>query len=357
MKKKRLSSKPPFSKKFKKTLFSLFVGLILSFFAWTTDSINTVELPHADQPPLFYSNQTRDDLQKIYLKAIQEAKKSILLIIYGLTDDAVIAQIKQKAEEGIDVQIICDCKASPNLEKKIGSGVKLLKRMGKGLMHLKILVIDGTQTWIGSANLTSESLKMHGNLVMAMDCPAFASAIYTKADTLTEYDPCEATSSQNFVFGDQQTELWFLPDNRKASVRIKDLIRSAKKTIKIAMFTWTRQDFAKEVVEAHKRGVHVEAVIDHNSSKGASAAVVETLRKGGVPIHISQGTGLLHHKFMLIDGKILENGSANWTKAAFTQNDDCFMILNNLTPPQKNLLKNLWKVIWQESSPPEKTCS
>ena len=35
-------------------------------------------------------------------------------------------------------------------------------------------------------------------------------------------------------------ELWVLPEDRDASKRIIELIRSAKKTIQVAMFTWTR---------------------------------------------------------------------------------------------------------------------
>lgn len=353
MKKTRFSLKKTPSAKLRKAVLSLIAGLLITFFAWTADSLTSVELPQAEEPPEFYSNQTRDDLQKVYIKAIQEAKQSILLIMYGLTDNAIIHELKSKAGEGVRIKVICDAKASPYAESKLGSNVQVIKRMAKGLMHLKLLVIDETQVWIGSANFTSESLKMHGNLVMAMDSPAIGAAIYAKANTLSEFDRTEDIASQEFTFGSQQGELWFLPDSRNASVRIKEMIRSAKKTIQIAMFTWTRQDFAKEVIDAKKRGIKVEVVIDHHQGKGTCARIVEMLKNGGIPVRLSHGPGLLHHKFMMIDGRHLENGSANWTKMAFNENDDCFMILHDLTPKQKELMDNLWEVIWQESSPPD----
>ncbi len=117
------------------------------------------------------------------------------------------------------------------------------------------------------------------------------------------------------------------------------------------MFTFTRQDFAQAIIQAAKRGVKTEVVIDHQSAKGASAKVVALLQKAGVSVSLSQGSALLHHKFLYIDGKVLENGSANWTKAAFTQNDDCFLILHELNDSQKQQMEKLWKVIKAESAP------
>lgn len=354
MRNKRSPIKRKGFKNLQKTFFALFAGMIFSFFAWTTESLRTIEFPNANEPPALYSNQTRDDLHLAYFKAIQEAKKSILLLIYGLTDDALIKQLNLKADEGIPVTIICDGTASFRIEEKLSLNIRLVKRMAKGLMHLKILVIDETLTWLGSANFTSSSLKMNGNLVMAMDCPNFAAAILTKANTLSAYDRSGTLPNQEFIFGIQRTELWFLPDNRNASIRVKEMIRSAKKTLQVGMFTFNRQDFAKELIDAMKRGIDVKVVIDHLQGNGQSSQVVEMLMNNGVDIHLSKGPEMLHHKFLIVDGNTLVNGSANWTKRAFTENDDCFMILHDLTAKQKMLLESLWSIIWQESKAPVK---
>jgi cardiolipin synthase len=94
----------------------------------------------------------------------------------------------------------------------------------------------------------------------------------------------------------------------------------------------------------------VEVVIDHYSGKGASAKIVKLLKEHHVPVRLSRGGPLLHYKFMYIDGKVLVNGSANWTKAAFTQNDDCFVVLHALTAGQRECMESLWQIIWSEGS-------
>ena len=59
---------------------------------------------------------------------------------------------------------------------------------------------------------------------------------------------------------------------------------------------------------------------------------------------------LLHHKFILIDDQTLLVGSANWTKAAFYKNSDCFLILHNLTDDQKTFMNRLWTRLEAEST-------
>ena len=117
------------------------------------------------------------------------------------------------------------------------------------------------------------------------------------------------------------------------------------------MFTWTREDFAKGVIAAFRRGVDVEVVIDYYQGKGASFKIVEQLKNSGVKVRIGKGGALLHHKFMVIDDDTLVNGSANWTKAAFTRNDDCFIVLDPLSSNNQEKLETLWKKIWSESTP------
>jgi phosphatidylserine/phosphatidylglycerophosphate/cardiolipin synthase-like enzyme len=103
------------------------------------------------------------------------------------------------------------------------------------------------------------------------------------------------------------------------------------------------------VAKAHKRGVRVSVSLDRYAGKGAGAKVADYLKKNGVPVFFYQGPGLLHHKFMEIDDELLVNGSANWTKAAFDKNDDCFAILHNLTTKQQNQLNKLWDMIMADS--------
>jgi len=343
---------PPASNHYKSYLFSVFIALVLSGAFWLQNTSKAIRQPSTGAPAEFYANQNGDDLTQIFVKAIEKAEQSVLLVVYSFTDHQIIASLRKKAQEGLNVRVICDAKASPYIDSKLGSKVNVMRRFGPGLMHQKILVIDGQQTWLGSANMTTESLRMHGNLVAAVQDASLAKAVTNKALTLKVEGHDRPFFHENFNIGNQEIELWFLPDNYDASMKLKTLIRSAKKTIRVAMFTWTRQDFAKEIIEAYNRGVQTEVVIDHYSGKGASAKVVQAFKKAGVPVFLSQGGPLLHHKFLYIDGELLVNGSANWTKAAFNANDDCFMIFHDLTAAQQSCMESLWRTIRAEAIKP-----
>ena len=109
------------------------------------------------------------------------------------------------------------------------------------------------------------------------------------------------------------------------------------------MYTWTRYDLANDVISAKRRGVEVEVKLDRQMAGGASLPVYELLIKNGVTVSLNSGPELLHYKMAWIDEEVLINGSANWTKNAFTVNDDVFMLIYPLTSEQNKKLWRLWK--------------
>ena len=129
-------------------------------------------------------------------------------------------------------------------------------------------------------------------------------------------------------------------------------MRHANQTIRVAIFTLTHPSLIDELILAHRRGVEVTLVIDMHSGLGASAQAVQALQKAGIKILFSQGVQLLHHKFVYIDEQLLLTGSANWTKAAFTKNSDCLILLHNLTQEQKSFMNYLWKRIHTAAQEP-----
>jgi cardiolipin synthase A/B len=301
------------------------------------------------QPVVLYANQDGDDLRQLYLDAINGAQRSIRLIIYALTDPQLISALRTQSQKGVDVRVVADALASPQLDQKLGSKISTLRRFGPGLMHQKLLAVDDEQLLVGSANLTSESLRMHANLVAAVSSEALAKMVSIKADSYKIEGRATAYPKELFDVGGQALEFWFLPDNKQALARLKELLSAAQKTVQVAMFTWTSRELAQAAIQAALRGVKVDLVIDQKSAKGASAKIVKLFKQKGINVSVSQGGPLLHHKFLLIDGETLVNGSANWTRAAFSQNDDCFFVLHPLNGQQQAKMQNLWKQIKRES--------
>lgn len=320
----------------------LFLLLVLSRLLGVLIPSAPVQLPVEAEAPRLYSNQTGDDLSSLYLAAIGSARTSIIFIIYTLTDREIIAALKQKAAEGIPVLIICDAKAAKRGLKQ-GPNLKIVKRSAEGLTHPKILIIDESRLLIGSANMTRESLKLHGNLVVGLYSQQLGAVLSAKARSMEKNGGSEPLLHQRLAAGGQEVEFWMLPDDAQAVQRMLQLFRGAKKTIEAALFTWTRQDFAQELIAASKRGVRVSVVMDRYSGRGASAQIVDMLQRNQIPTRLSTGQGLLHHKLVCIDREILVTGSANWTYAAFARNDDCFLVIHPLNQEQQTKMEQLYQ--------------
>ncbi|MGE0670082.1 MAG: phosphatidylserine/phosphatidylglycerophosphate/cardiolipin synthase family protein [Parachlamydiales bacterium] len=316
-------------------LFVLALSFTWLFFASVKPS-----LPIPSSPVHFYSNQTRHDIKLLFCSAILNAKKSIDVKMYGITDPDVVSILGKQAAQGIHICIEYDRKASSaKLLKTLPKNVQLIPSASKGLMHRKILVLDEMTLFLGSANLTTASLRHHDNLVLGLYCPPLAT--YLRYPT---------SPSFSFTVNEMQGEIWLLPDkDRQALSKLISTINSAKKTIKIAMFTLTHPEIADALIAAQLRGVHVEAAVDYYTAKGASEKCIEKLRKAGICIILSQGQELLHHKWALLDERVFIMGSANWTKAAFQKNDDFLIFFSSMHESQINFLKKLWKNISIES--------
>lgn len=259
--------------------------------------------------------------------------------MYGITDKDILSLLEHKATEGVRVDLFYDPSASPCLRRGLSPLVFTYPINSQGLMHRKILIIDKKQVFLGSANFTPQSLTMHDNLVLGFHSPPLAHFL------------SESHSSYfSFKSGPQTSELWLLPDvNDQAMDRLQELIRSAQKSIYIAMFTITHPLIAEGLKEAHQRGVKVKCAVDHYTGQGASAGFLQSLSSSGIEVLLSSGKQLLHHKWALIDGKTFISGSANWTRSAFSQNQDCFIILFDLDLKQKKFLDNIWNIIELEA--------
>lgn len=346
-------------KKTKHSLLTLLIALAISFLYWINENpieptAQTVHhAPEEGSPANLFSNMAGDHLQNSITSAIASAKSSVNLLIYSLNDKKIIEALKKKSEEeGVSVKVVYDAKASAGVDKKLGSRVNATARASEGLMHQKILVIDEQEVWLGSANFTSDSLFSQSNLVTAMKSSSLAKAILEKVACFSEGSFEKKIPAKSFQIGDQKLELWFLPDCHQDAVnRLAELINSAKKTIQVSMFTFTREDLAKSLIKAKNRGVKVEVFLDHQSSKGASAKIASLLSNAKIPISTNPGQSIFHCKYLLIDNEVLVNGSANWTKAAFKQNDDCFIIVHNLNEGQKKKMSEIHLHLKKNMSP------
>ena len=321
----------------KKKTFPYILCSACIFCIWLIWRSLSPTLPEPAKPPRLYSNPSREDLRLTILSAIHQAKNSIFLCMFGLNDPSILRALSDQIHRKIPTTIYYDSKGSPDIRKTL-PGASIHPVYSSGIMHQKILILDEEMVFLGSANFTSQSLKMHDNLVIGFASRKIAQFLKEKAPHSNGY--------LRSLVGGQDVELWLLPDLKgHVLTDLKRKIRKASRSLRIALFTFTHHVLIEEIIEAKKRGVQTTVIIDMHSALGASKEAVDILQKAGVSVCLSQGVQLMHHKFVYIDEQTLVTGSANWTKAAFAKNSDCLFILHNLNQEQRTCMNHIWHTL------------
>ncbi len=116
-------------------------------------------------------------------------------------------------------------------------------------------------------------------------------------------------------------------------------IGKAQKEILIQAYSFTSTPIAKALLEAHKRGVKVEAVLD-KSQRREKYTSATFLLNAGVPVVIDDRHAIAHNKIIIIDRQTVITGSFNFTKAAEEKNAENILILKGNKPLIDQYLQN-----------------
>ena len=94
-------------------------------------------------------------------------------------------------------------------------------------------------------------------------------------------------------------------------------IEKAQDSVELAGYSFTNWKIADALSDAPKRGVTVSVLLDRSQTHGKQAAIHDLLEKAGVHIRlVSPKGGIMHNKFLIVDGQLLEWGSYNYTNKA-----------------------------------------
>ena len=107
--------------------------------------------------------------------------------------------------------------------------------------------------------------------------------------------------------------------------RLCDLMRGCRDTLDICGFTIADDRLTEAILDCHARGVQVRVVSD-NDKQHDSGSDIDRLRARGVQVRVDDAPSHMHHKFALFDGRVLANGSFNWTRSATRDNDENLVV-------------------------------
>jgi phosphatidylserine/phosphatidylglycerophosphate/cardiolipin synthase-like enzyme len=116
----------------------------------------------------------------------------------------------------------------------------------------------------------------------------------------------------------------------------------------VQAYSFTSTPIAQALLEAHKRGVKVEVILDKSQRK-ASYTSASFLANSRIPTFIDDVHAIAHNKVMVIDGKIVITGSFNFTKAAESKNAENLLILQS--PELAQIYTENWNRHREHSEP------
>lgn len=136
-------------------------------------------------------------------------------------------------------------------------------------------------------------------------------------------------------------EVLFSPKGGATEAVVKE-IDNARSDILIQAYSFTSAPIAKALVEAKKRGIEVEAVLDKSQRKEKYTSAT-FISNAGIPTYIDSKHAIAHNKIIIIDKQTLITGSFNFTKAAEERNAENILIIKGNTPLVKRYIENYTK--------------
>jgi phosphatidylserine/phosphatidylglycerophosphate/cardiolipin synthase-like enzyme len=143
--------------------------------------------------------------------------------------------------------------------------------------------------------------------------------------TFCIYPLHQISYATDLTLNNAQTQVYFSPHGNCTEAIISK-IDKAKAEILVQAYSFTSAPIARALLNAHKRGVKVEAILD-KSQRTERYTSATFLANSGIPTFIDDKHAIAHNKIMIIDQSIVITGSFNFTKAAEEKNAENMLII------------------------------
>jgi len=160
---------------------------------------------------------------------------------------------------------------------------------------------------------------------------------------------------------DSQAAVYFSPTGGCQAAILAE-IEGAKKSISVAMYTFTDGSLAEALVKRSMDGIEVRVLLDDRAA-GSSYSKARNLtgEESEVRLARHRAVGLddddfsvpphFHHKFCIVDEKTVITGSYNWTWGAETRNNEDLLVLE--IPDLARRYSEHFEKLWTNASPGE----
>jgi phosphatidylserine/phosphatidylglycerophosphate/cardiolipin synthase-like enzyme len=120
-------------------------------------------------------------------------------------------------------------------------------------------------------------------------------------------------------------EVCFSPKGGCMEAVVREL-KKARHEILVQAYSFTAEPIALALVEAKKRGAHVEVLLDRSNEQESYSDLHILMEQGLAPL-IDANHAIAHNKIMIVDKRTLITGSFNFTNQAEHENAENLLII------------------------------
>jgi phosphatidylserine/phosphatidylglycerophosphate/cardiolipin synthase-like enzyme len=291
-------------------------------------------------------DDTQNGIDRIVVSALNSAKQTIDVTSFDLNLPSVVNALVEASQRGVKVRVVVDEEnGTQDLEAKLSPGNKAFKALSvfkaakipvvdggrtNGLMHDKMIIVDGQTLFMGSWNMSyNDTFRNNNNLLQITD-PLLIANYQAKFNDLyvNKHFGAHAelgAQKQSLTIDGVQVENYFSPAD-EVMQKLVQYVKGSRKSIRFMAFTYTHPDLVDAMIARTKAGVNVQGVIE---SRGASQGALVPLFVAKLPVKVDGNKYTMHHKVIIIDNSIVVTGSFNFTETADTANDDNVLVIHS----------------------------
>jgi phosphatidylserine/phosphatidylglycerophosphate/cardiolipin synthase-like enzyme len=267
------------------------------------------------------------------VQAIEEARLSLDVAIYSMSLESVRDALLDAHRRGVNVRVVME---SGNMERSapqrlMNAGIEIIGDRREGLMHNKFVIIDRSEVWLGSMNLTTSGTYDENNNLVRIRSQKVAENYLTEFNEMFESDffgsdTLAATPNPSLSIDGVTVETYFSPDDRVGR-RILELLKGAQKSIYFMAFSLTTDDFGETIINKGRQGLAVAGVMDEGQVKSNTGGEFDKFKLASLPVYLDGNPSNMHHKVFIIDEEIVIFGSYNFSSSAEKKNDENVMVI------------------------------
>ena len=268
-------------------------------------------------------------------EAIRAARFSVDVAVYHLNLWSIRDALIAAHNAGVTVRVVAESDNMDEVEIQDlqHAGIEVLGDRRGSLMHNKFVIIDGLEAWIGSMNFTINGAYKNDNNLIRIRSSRLAENYTSEFEEMFGRDMfgnhvIDNTPHPSLTVEGTQIETYFSPDDGTAA-HIIAAIRGAEESIYFMAYSFTSDYIAEAMLEQAYDGVTVAGVFEESQYFSNRGTEFDRLLNGGLDIRIDGNPRNMHHKVIIIDGKIVIIGSYNFSASAEERNDENTLIIHN----------------------------